>query len=37
MPVIQYDGVNLYYEDHGEGEPILFLHGAVAGLRHFEP
>ena len=37
MPVIQCNGANLYYEDHGEGEPILFLHGAVAGLRYFEP
>ena len=37
MGVIQCNGANLYYEDHGEGQPIVFLHGATAGLRYFEP
>lgn len=37
MPVIQCNGADLYYEDHGEGQPIVFLHGATAGLRFFEP
>lgn len=37
MPVIQCNGADLYYEDHGEGQPIIFLHGATAGLRYFEP
>ena len=37
MPVIQCNGADLYYEDHGEGHPIVFLHGATAGLRYFEP
>lgn len=37
MAVIQCNGADLYYEDHGEGEPVLFLHGATAGLRFFEP
>lgn len=37
MPVIQCNGADLYYEDHGEGQPIVFLHGAAAGLRYFEP
>ncbi|WP_122089620.1 alpha/beta fold hydrolase [Halalkalicoccus subterraneus] len=37
MPVIQCNGADLYYEDHGEGQPIVFLHGATAGLRYFEP
>lgn len=36
MPVIQCNGADLYYEDHGEGQPIVFLHGATAGLRYFE-
>ncbi|WP_255171128.1 alpha/beta fold hydrolase [Natrononativus amylolyticus] len=36
MPSIQCNGANLYYEDHGDGEPIVFLHGATAGLRYFE-
>jgi len=37
MPVIQCNGADLYYEDYGEGQPIVFLHGAWAGLRFFEP
>ncbi|WP_255171249.1 alpha/beta fold hydrolase [Natrononativus amylolyticus] len=37
MPGIQCNGANLYYEDHGDGAPIIFLHGATAGLRYFEP
>lgn len=37
MPVIQCNGADLYYEDHGAGPPIVFLHGASAGLRYFEP
>ncbi|WP_315910393.1 alpha/beta fold hydrolase [Halapricum hydrolyticum] len=36
MPVIQCNGAGLYYEDYGEGQPIVFLHGATAGLRYFE-
>lgn len=37
MSIIQCNGADLYYEDHGEGQPIVFLHGATAGLRYFEP
>lgn len=37
MPVIEGNGAQLYYEDHGSGQPIVFLHGATAGLRYFEP
>lgn len=37
MPVVQCNGADLYYEDHGEGQPIVFLHGMAAGLRYFEP
>ena len=38
MPVLQCHGADLYYEEHGEGhgQPIVFLHGATAGLRYFE-
>ncbi len=36
MPVSQCNGADLYYEEYGEGVPILFLHGAWAGLRFFE-
>lgn len=37
MPLIQCNGADLYYEEHGEGQPIVFLHGGTAGLRYFEP
>lgn len=37
MPVIQCNGADLYYEEQGEGPPIVFLHGGFAGLRYFEP
>ncbi|MFH5801045.1 alpha/beta fold hydrolase [Haladaptatus sp. CMAA 1911] len=37
MPIVQCNGADLYYEEQGEGPTILFLHGAFAGLRYFEP
>lgn len=37
MPVVQANGADLYYETYGEGPPVLFLHGAWAGLRFFQP
>lgn len=37
MPTCQCNGADLYYEDAGDGQPIVFLHGAWAGLRYFQP
>ena len=37
MPVIQCNGANLYHEEYGDGDPIVFLHGVLHGLRFFEP
>lgn len=37
MPTVRCNGAELYYEDPGEGQPIVFLHGVMAGLRYFEP
>lgn len=37
MPVIQCNGANLYFEEYGEGDPLVFLHGVLHGLRFFEP
>lgn len=37
MPVLQCNGANIYYEERGEGNPIVFLHGAWAGVRYFQP
>lgn len=37
MPYSQCNGADLYYEDPGDGRPIVFLHGVMASLRHFGP
>jgi len=37
MPTLRCNGADLYYEDVGDGEPIVFLHSVTAGLRYFEP
>jgi pimeloyl-ACP methyl ester carboxylesterase len=29
------DHVKLYYEDHGNGSPVVLIHGLTAGRRHF--
>ena len=34
--IVSCNGATLYYEEYGEGRPIVFLHGAWAGLRFFE-
>lgn len=36
MPYVQCRGADLYYEETGEGVPIVFLHGVMASLRFFE-
>ena len=37
MSYIQCNGADLYYEDQGEGTPIVLLHGVLHSLRFFEP
>ncbi|WP_436934778.1 alpha/beta fold hydrolase [Halovenus marina] len=37
MAVIECNGATLYYEEYGEGQQLVFLHGAWMGLRFFEP
>lgn len=37
MPTTRCHGADLYYEASGRGDPILFLHGVLHGLRFFEP
>lgn len=27
MPIVEVNGVDLYYEEHGTGTPILVIHG----------
>ncbi|MCE7905381.1 MAG: alpha/beta fold hydrolase [Anaerolineae bacterium CFX3] len=36
MPKIQSNGINLYYEIHGEGQPLLFIHGLGSSSRDWE-
>jgi len=31
------NGVNYYYETHGQGEPLLLLHGGLGSIEMFEP
>jgi pimeloyl-ACP methyl ester carboxylesterase len=31
------NGLSLYYEEHGSGEPLVLLHGGVAGSEIFAP
>ena len=35
MPTIQRDGVQLYYETHGEGYPLVFIHGGGGNTMAF--
>ncbi|HUF11168.1 MAG TPA: alpha/beta hydrolase [Rhodothermales bacterium] len=34
---IEANGVNYYYEIHGEGEPLLLLHGGLGSIEMFGP
>ena len=36
MPKIQSNGINLYYEICGEGQPLLFIHGLGSSTRDWE-
>jgi 3-oxoadipate enol-lactonase len=36
MPKLQSDNVNLYYEIHGTGQPLVFIHGLGSSTRDWE-
>lgn len=36
MPQISVNGISMHYETHGEGTPLLFLHGLGSSLRDWE-
>lgn len=29
MPTVRTNGIQTYYEEHGDGPPVVFLHGAI--------
>lgn len=37
MPTFEANGVKLYYEDHGTGDPIVFTHGHSMFHKQWEP
>lgn len=37
MPTIHVNGVDLYYETHGAGEPVLLVHGLGSSTLDWEP
>jgi pimeloyl-ACP methyl ester carboxylesterase len=36
MPLTEIEGVNIYYEDEGEGRPIMMIHGFSADLSSWD-
>ncbi|MBS0287968.1 MAG: alpha/beta hydrolase [Proteobacteria bacterium] len=36
MPYLKVNDINLYYERHGQGEPVLFIHGLGSSTRDWE-
>ena len=36
MPTAELGDIRLYYEDFGEGEPLLFIHGLGSSTRDWE-
>ena len=37
MAYAEVNGLSLYYEEHGSGEPLVLLHGGVAGSEIYTP
>ena len=37
MSYFKYGGRSVYYEEYGEGSPVIFLHGNTASSKMFEP
>lgn len=34
MPYVEVEGLSIWHEVHGEGPPVVILHGAFAGASH---
>ena len=37
MPMITLGDLNVFYEKHGEGEPVLLIHGLGSSTEDWEP
>ena len=37
MPIARTNGVNLYFEEAGNGSPLIWVHGFACGLRSWDP
>ena len=37
MPATQLNGINVYYEEHGSGYPVVFTHGYSSSTRMWRP
>ena len=37
MPKVHVNGIDLYYESHGEGYPVVFLHGFSSTHQMWQP
>jgi 3-oxoadipate enol-lactonase len=37
MPTMRVNGVDLYYESHGTGEPVLLIHGLGSSTKDWDP
>ena len=36
MPYFEFEGKQIYYDEKGEGKPVIFLHGNVASSKMFD-
>ncbi len=36
MPVVVHDGIEIYYEEYGQGKPLLLIHGLGSSSRDWE-
>lgn len=37
MPYVETNGIQTYYERHGDGHPVVFIHGAAWDHRQWAP
>jgi pimeloyl-ACP methyl ester carboxylesterase len=37
MPLVELEHIRLYYEEHGQGPPLVLAHGHACGVRSWDP